>query len=167
MEEEREREKREGETRDELNELGRSARERKTKALPSLSPTFSLLLTNKKTSALTERQNATHTQKNKTKQNPPQRWVRVSKDKNEESGNKYTSENWEEGGATRVQPKSGSEYTVWPVVHALLTERGLDDVDAEEALRLQRAGKAVIVDCRPTYQVCDFFSFFSHLFFFS
>jgi rhodanese-related sulfurtransferase len=58
-----------------------------------------------------------------------------------------------------VQPKSGSEYTVWPVVHALLTQRGLDDVDAEEALRLQRAGKAVIVDCRPTYQV-RFFSFF-------
>ena len=58
-----------------------------------------------------------------------------------------------------MQPKSGSEYTVWPVVHALLTQRGLDDVDAEEALRLQRAGKAVIVDCRPTYQV-RFFSFF-------
>ena len=93
--------------------------------------------------------------KNTTTNTTPlsQRWVRVSKDKNEEAGGKYTSARWEEGGATRVQPKSGSEYTVWPVVHALLTERGLDDVDAEEALRLQQAGKAIIVDCRPTYQV--------------
>ena len=99
----------------------------------------------------------TRTKKQKTHKHSHQRWVRVSKDKNEESGNKYTSENWEAGGATRVQPKSGSEYTVWPVVHALLTERGLDDVDAEEALRLQQAGKAIIVDCRPTYQVRDFF----------
>ena len=50
------------------------------------------------------------------------------------------------------QPKSGSAYTVWPVVHAELTRRRLKSLPPSTALNLQRAGKAVIVDCRPEYQ---------------
>jgi rhodanese-related sulfurtransferase len=65
---------------------------------------------------------------------------------------KYTPEMWEKGGATVVQPKSGSAYTVWPVIHAELRRRKLKSVDAAGALRLQESGKAVLVDCRPEYQ---------------
>ena len=65
---------------------------------------------------------------------------------------KYTPEMWEKGGATTVTPKSGSTYTVWPVIHAELTRRKLQSVDAEAALKLQQSGKAVIVDCRPEYE---------------
>ncbi|KAI7840270.1 hypothetical protein COHA_006052 [Chlorella ohadii] len=48
---------------------------------------------------------------------------------------------------TTVQPLSGTAYTVWPVMHTYLTEKGLKQVDEEEALALARKG-AVIVDVR-------------------
>lgn len=79
------------------------------------------------------------------------RWIRVKKGSKFDT-DKYTPEKWEEGGATVVTPKSGTAYTVWPVIHAELTRRKLPSVDAEAALKLQQAGKAVILDCRPEYQ---------------
>lgn len=86
-----------------------------------------------------------------TPPHPDQRWIRVKKGSKFDS-DKYTPEMWEKGGATTVTPKSGSTYTVWPVIHAELTKRKLQSLDAEAALKLQQAGKAVIVDCRPEYQ---------------
>ena len=49
-------------------------------------------------------------------------------------------------------PQSGLTYTVWPVIHAELTKRKLQSVDAAAALKLQQGGKAVLVDCRPEYE---------------
>lgn len=48
---------------------------------------------------------------------------------------------------TFIQPKTGPAYTIWPVVHAELTEAGVKSVTAEEAAKLQSQGW-VIIDVR-------------------
>ncbi|KAL4854986.1 Rhodanese-like domain-containing protein 14 [Chlorella vulgaris] len=48
---------------------------------------------------------------------------------------------------TTVTPLSGTPYVVWPLMHTYLTQKGLKQVDEEEALALQRKGH-VIVDVR-------------------
>ncbi|KAK9845919.1 hypothetical protein WJX81_005977 [Elliptochloris bilobata] len=77
------------------------------------------------------------------------RWVRVKPEK--DADGKYTSGNWEKGDATIITPKSGTPYTVWPVIHAKLTRRRLKSVPPGEAERLMAKG-ATMLDVRPAYQ---------------
>ncbi|KAL3690819.1 hypothetical protein R1sor_004470 [Riccia sorocarpa] len=39
-------------------------------------------------------------------------------------------------------------YTAWPEVHRVLTERNMRSVDCQEAFKLVRSGKAVLIDVR-------------------
>ncbi|KAJ9519247.1 hypothetical protein QJQ45_017897 [Haematococcus lacustris] len=41
---------------------------------------------------------------------------------------------------TMIVPKSGTPYTVWPVIHAELTARNLQSVTAAEAAKMQQQG---------------------------
>ena len=50
---------------------------------------------------------------------------------------------------TKVQPKSGVAYTVWPAVHTTLVTAGVKSIPAEEVSKLVEEGKAVVVDVRP------------------
>jgi len=43
-----------------------------------------------------------------------------------------------------IQPKSGTAYTVWPVVHMELEKKGLKGVGPEEALKLQSQGWTLV-----------------------
>eukprot|EP00197_Chlamydomonas_leiostraca_P009640 CAMPEP_0202865800 /NCGR_PEP_ID=MMETSP1391-20130828/6358_1 /ASSEMBLY_ACC=CAM_ASM_000867 /TAXON_ID=1034604 /ORGANISM="Chlamydomonas leiostraca, Strain SAG 11-49" /LENGTH=262 /DNA_ID=CAMNT_0049545677 /DNA_START=1 /DNA_END=789 /DNA_ORIENTATION=- len=43
-----------------------------------------------------------------------------------------------------IQPKSGSAYVIWPVVHTLLTEKGLRSVKPAEALKMQKQGWTIV-----------------------
>jgi rhodanese-related sulfurtransferase len=59
---------------------------------------------------------------------------------------------WEEGGMTKITPKTGEAYTVWPAIHIQLSQFGLKSIPVEETLKLVKGGKAVVVDVRPEYQ---------------
>ena len=61
---------------------------------------------------------------------------------------KYTLDNWQKMGITTVTPKTGTAYTIWPVIHSVLTERGLKTADIEEAQAMVEKGTAKILDCR-------------------
>lgn len=47
-----------------------------------------------------------------------------------------------------AKPLSGPSYTVWPVVHASLTNQGLRSIDCKEAQELQEKDKATMLDVR-------------------
>ncbi|KAK3250867.1 hypothetical protein CYMTET_39778 [Cymbomonas tetramitiformis] len=50
-----------------------------------------------------------------------------------------------------VIPKSGSAYTLWPVVHSELMDRNLQSIDGSKALQMQKKG-AIVVDVREAKQ---------------
>lgn len=53
---------------------------------------------------------------------------------------------------TKITPKVGEAYTVWPAIHIQLSQFGLKSIPVEETLKLVQEGKAVVVDVRPEYQ---------------
>lgn len=77
------------------------------------------------------------------------RWTRIKADKDKTG--KYGMEKWEEAGAGVVQTKSGGSYTVWPMIHAKLQQRGLKSLRNAEAKELVDSGKAILVDARSPW----------------
>lgn len=49
---------------------------------------------------------------------------------------------------TLVRPKSGMPYTVWPVMHTYLVQKGLQSINQQRAIDLVNSGKATLVDVR-------------------
>lgn len=45
---------------------------------------------------------------------------------------------------TTIETKTGSNYTVWPVVHTTLTMKGLKSVSPKEALKMQSQGWTIV-----------------------
>eukprot|EP00873_Tetraselmis_striata_P022142 jgi/Tetstr1/442406/TSEL_030532.t1 len=50
-----------------------------------------------------------------------------------------------------VQPKAGAAYTVWPVVHTVLTQNKLKSITVEQAAKEVKSGKAILVDVRDPF----------------
>eukprot|EP00238_Polyblepharides_amylifera_P014395 CAMPEP_0196588624 /NCGR_PEP_ID=MMETSP1081-20130531/61139_1 /TAXON_ID=36882 /ORGANISM="Pyramimonas amylifera, Strain CCMP720" /LENGTH=212 /DNA_ID=CAMNT_0041911169 /DNA_START=181 /DNA_END=819 /DNA_ORIENTATION=+ len=70
------------------------------------------------------------------------RWKRDDKNKM-----KYDDPNFN----PKVSPKSGSAYTIWPIVHTELMEYGLKSIDAKSVIARQKKG-AVLLDVREEPQ---------------
>lgn len=65
----------------------------------------------------------------------PQRWVKDAR----YTGAKYN---------TLITPKSGTPYTIWPVMHTELVRRKVRCVEPQEAHNAVSSGKAVLLDVR-------------------